>query len=195
MSAFLYNFKQYGFLQINNIDENISIFIDNNEKESDFNFKLRKGEHNIILSKEGYWPWAKDINIIKKENIEITPFFVPQNSSGVLIGENDSEYYKLLSLFNKNLISTEVFEKITNSVIKTQIKAIDFYKDRTDVVLVAVNEGVYALEINEQNINQIDNSINQNLQPIYKGNDPLFVKNDNNSLYILDNNNLMMVNY
>jgi len=104
-----------------------------------------------------------------------------------LIEKADPEYWKILALFKKDLISQEAFNKISTIEIKSQIKAIDFYKNREDVILMALAEGVYALGI--------DYKTEQNLQPIYKGKNPLFVKKDDNSIYILDNNNLMEVSY
>lgn len=188
-----YRHNQYGDLQINSLDDNLSIFIDNkkiaSKQDIDLSFKLKNGEHNIVISKENFWPWIKNIEIKRKTLNEINPFFIPQNTSGFLIGESDLEYANILSRFEKNLISAEALNKITNAnlELKSKIKAIDFYKNRKDVVLVALPDGIYALETESKNI--------QNFQPIYKGQNPLFVKKDDSVIYILDNNNLMLVNY
>ena len=193
MIGLFYRQNQYGNLQINTLDENLSIFIDNKKEKSEQdinpNFKLKSGEHSIIISKDNFWPWIKNIEIERKKAVEINPFFVPQNTRGLLIGEIDSEYASIMSQFEKNLILTEAFDKIINdnSELKSKITAIDFYKNRKDVVLIAMPDGIYALEIENENI--------QNLQPIYKGKNPVFAKKDNNSIYILDNGNLMLVNY
>ncbi|MFH1402390.1 MAG: PEGA domain-containing protein [Patescibacteria group bacterium] len=188
-----YNNNQYGFLQISSLDENIAIFIDNkkaiSERDINPNFKLKNGEHTIIVSKENFWPWTQTIKIKRKETVATTPFFVPQNTSGVLIGASDPEYANILSLFQKNIISQKAFEKIAdkNLELKSKIKALDFYKNRIDVIIVAVATEVFALEIEGEDV--------QNLQPVYTGKNPVFVKKDNNSIYILDDNNLMLVNY
>ncbi len=193
MIGLFYRQNQYGNLQINTLDENLSIFVDNKKEKSkqdiNPNFKLKSGEHSIIISKDNFWPWIKNIEIERKKAVEINPFFVPQNTRGLLIGEIDSEYASIMSQFEKNLILTEAFDKIINdnSELKSKITAIDFYKNRKDVVLIAMPDGIYALEIETENI--------QNLQPIYKGKNPVFAKKDNNSIYILDNGNLMLVNY
>ena len=89
--------------------------------------------------------------------------------------------------FRKNLISTEALETISTIEIKKQITAIDFYKNRDDVILMALDDGIYALGV--------DYETEQNLQPIYKGKNPTFIKKDDNNIYILDNNNLMEVSY
>ncbi len=186
-----YNKNQKGFLQINSLDQTLTIYIDNVETNSknDINpeFKIKKGPHTVIIHKEGHWPWTKEIIITEQEITKINPFFIPQNTSGFLIEKADPEYWKILALFKKDLISQEAFNKISTIEIKSQIKAIDFYKNREDVILMALAEGVYALGI--------DYKTEQNLQPIYKGKNPLFVKKDDNSIYILDNNNLMEVSY
>jgi len=191
MFWFSYNENQKGLLQINSLDQTLVFYIDNTKEESknDINpeFKIKKGDHTIIVYKEGSWPWTKEIKITEQKTTQINPFFIPQNTSGFIIEKADSDYWKILARFEQNLISNEAYNKIPNLEIKNQITAIDFYKNRKDVILMALAEGIYALGI--------DYEIEQNLQPIYKGTNPLFIKKDNNSIYILDNNNLMEVAY
>lgn len=186
-----YDKNKSGFLQIESLDETIIVYIDNIKKESknDVNpeFKLKTGNHNLIVYKDSHWPWSKEIEVLSQEKIIINPFFIPQNTSGFLIDKKDPEYWKIINDFKKNLILEEALDKISTIEIKNQIKAIDFYKNREDVILMALAEGIYALGI--------DYETEQNLQPIYKGKAPLFVKKDDNSIYILDDDNLMEVSY
>ncbi len=188
-----YRNDQYGTLQIESLDENLIIFIDNQRKtaKQDINpqFELKSGEHTVVISKDRFWPWIKEIEIKKEKSTKIQPFFIPQNTSGLLIGKEDSEYTQITSLFQKNLISDEAYSDISdvNQTLKTSITAIDFYKNRKDVVIISSGDGIYALEIGSENI--------QNFQPIYKGINPIFVKKDSSSIYVLDNDNLMIVNY
>jgi len=186
------NNNQYGTLLIKTSESDLSIFVDNQEiiplQKTNPVFKLKKGEHSVIISKIGHWPWAKNIEIIRKEEVGLKPFFVPQNTSGFLIGESDIEYASILTLFQENLILPEVFGQLTaNANLKSKITALDFYKDRADVVIFSAENGVFVLEMEEDNI--------QNLQPLYSGNNPVFVKKDNDAIYILDGNNLLLVNY
>jgi len=189
----LYRNNHYGTLQIRSLDENLAIFIDDQRKEArqDINpqFELENGKHTVVISKNNYWPWMKEIEIIKDNDVVIQPFFIPQNTSGFLIGKEDPEYPQIMSFFQNNLISTSTLASIPkeNSLLKETAVALDFYKDRQDVVIIASGDGIYGLEIDSKNI--------QNFQPIYKGIRPLFVKKDNSSLYVLDNDNLMLVNY
>ena len=188
-----YRNSQYGTLQIKSLDKNLMVFVDNQRKtdQQDVNpkFNLKNGSHTIVVAKEKFWPWTKEIQIERQKNLIIQPFFVPQNTSGLLISKEDSEYSYIISLFQKDLISNTVMKRIIglSAELKTSITAIDFYKNRQDVVIISSGEGVYVLEIDSKNI--------QNFQPIYKGRSPLFVKKDDSSIYILDNNNLILANY
>ena len=198
ISLFLfYSEKTKGYFKINSSqNETINIFVDNKDLGiSEINkagkiIKTKEGTHSVILSRKGYWPWATKINIIKQQTLDIFPFFVPQNSSGFIIKNGDPEYNKILSMFrNKTHINWEI-NKNTPQIIKNfkeEIRASDFYKNRNDVIIVAVQNGIYALEINSDSI--------PNFQPIYKGTKPTFVKKDNNTLYIKDGDVLMEVNY
>lgn len=196
-SIFLfYRENNKGTLQINTIGENINIFIDNEDrglfditKESKI-IKISQGKHSIILSKENYWPWTTELDIKRKQILEIKPFFVPQNTSGFIIPETDPEYYDILSLFNTKTHIDWEKNKNTPEIIlnfEEEIRSSDFYKNRDDVIIVAVLNGVFALEINSDST--------PNFQPIYKGQQPTFVKKDDKILYIKDINLLMEVAY
>ncbi|MBU2109891.1 DUF3324 domain-containing protein [Patescibacteria group bacterium] len=66
------------------------------------------------------------------------------------------------------------------------VRSADFLPGRRDVIIVAVQNGVFAIEI--------DDSGGRMLQPIYKGKEPIFTiyKNDS-SIYILDEKTLMEI--
>ena len=192
-----YSENNKGVLKINTIGESVTIFIDEIDKgisdikEEGKKIKLSKGNHSIILSKKGFWPWVSEIDIAKKQLAEIYPFFVPQNTSGYIIPPEDPEYEKILSLFytNKTHIEWEKNENTPEIVrnFESEIRASDFYKDRQDVIIIAVENGIYALETNS--------STTPNFQPIYKGIEPTFIKKDNNSIYVKDGDMLMEVAY
>lgn len=78
--------------------------------------------------------------------------------------------------FNEKI--TTVFES------QEQIKSLDFYRSRRDLVILAVKNSVFVLEI--------DGRSTRNFQPIYKGNNPYFARIDS-AIYILDNGNLLEV--
>ena len=58
------------------------------------------------------------------------------------------------------------------------IRNADFYKGRSDVIVVSFGNGVFAIEI--------DNKNHQNFQPIYEGNSPQFLLENENAIYVLD---------
>lgn len=62
-------------------------------------------------------------------------------------------------------------------VARSSIKHISFFPKRDDIVLLAIENGVFALEI--------DGRGTRNFQPVYKGVDPTFIRIENN-IYILD---------
>jgi hypothetical protein len=73
--------------------------------------------------------------------------------------------------------------EIVAFVSETQLRSIGFYKDRNDVALVAVSNGIYAVELDEDAF--------KNFQPLYKGKSPLFAVDKEGRLYILDEGTLM----
>lgn len=71
---------------------------------------------------------------------------------------------------------------------KDPIHSVDFYADRTDVIVFASDSGVYALEVIEDAANN-----KANFLPIYTGTKPIFLKTDPSFLYVLDGENLLQV--
>ena len=62
------------------------------------------------------------------------------------------------------------------------VKSLSFYPGREDVVLIAISNGIFAIEIDARK--------NQNFQPVYKGIDPYFIIDDG-TIYIKDNDTLL----
>lgn len=69
---------------------------------------------------------------------------------------------------------------------KFPIINIDFFPGRRDVIIAALSNGIYALELDRRG--------GQNLQPIYKGKNPDFAAfPGQKKVYILDDGNLISV--
>ena len=69
---------------------------------------------------------------------------------------------------------------------KTLIRNAAFYPNRNDVVIVAVQNGIFALEI--------DGRGGRSLQPLYKGKNPTFTTYEKESaVYILDEDTLIKI--
>lgn len=208
-----FSIGKIGQLNINLPIENTSIIIDkkikiNSEKNIE-TISLSPNTHEIIISKEGYYPWVKKIKIPSKESVSIDPFFVNQNASGEMITVVDSDYWKIKRDIQTSVLPTKENPLISqdkeiqiwienNAVISktkdsfhtviepdTIIKNISFYKNRDDVIIFSTYNGVYAIETDTENT--------QNFMPIYKGVDPYFATSTENSIYILDKDILMEV--
>jgi hypothetical protein len=96
-----------GTIVISHLDESSIIFLDNQEngrinKPRD-NVSIKRidsGFHSILISRDGYWPWLKEIEINSGETTKLFPFFVPQNTNGFLIEKEDVEYDELINQLN-----------------------------------------------------------------------------------------------
>lgn len=184
--VYFYIEKNSGLLTINTNDA-VDVYIDQKKKSyihpsnSGISYKISSGEHNVIINKAGYWPWNKNVSISNTEISSVYPFFVPKDTSGYVITKEDPEYNDIMTKFDSSNTHIENLKFIY------PINSSDFYKDRVDVAVVAVENGIYALEITDDP--------NPNFQPIYKGSNPEFVKKDDDFLYVKDGNSLMIINY
>lgn len=157
-------------------------------KEAPDNLHLSEqtGKHNVIVSKESYWPWTQDIEIKKNETTELHPFVIPQKvatdrvvrllmSNGVT--SIDPEYAKIAVLF-QNLTTNEEINPLVEAAHIQNVSYADYAPGRTDVLLVATNDGIYAVGV--------EKGEHPNFQPVYKGVHPSFAKAQDGILYIKD---------
>ena len=210
-----FTLTKVGVLQMTIPLKDTSIFIDvskkitTTEENEIVKIKLYPETHEIIVSRDLYYPWKKKFVMQSGKSIAISPIFVSSNPAGFIIGNENPEYFKIRNLISKNVLPTKNIPLISKdfdttvwvedntlkakvgeneiSVIKPvkPIRNIDFYKDRTDTFIFSSDMGVYIIDIGEEG--------NQNFMPVYKGVKPSFVKNDMNSIYVEDGNNLMQV--
>jgi hypothetical protein len=69
---------------------------------------------------------------------------------------------------------------------RSPVRNVNFYPKRKDAVIIAVQNGIYALEI--------DGRGGRNIQPIYKGKEPTFTTYKNeSSIYILEEDKLIEI--
>jgi hypothetical protein len=187
-------------------DKNKIITSSENEK---IEISLSPRKHTVIISREGYYPWKKDVVMQSEGKIIFNPVFVSSNPSGSVIEKTDPEFWKIRNQIITDKLPTKDTPKISkdgsaklwvedNAVIvsiasttKTVIQpdpAIEnvyFYKDRNDVIILSVSNGVYAMEVDKENT--------QNFLPIYKGISPSSIEGNQNYIYVLDNDILMKV--
>lgn len=190
---------------------------------------LSAGKHTLLVGRDGYWPWQKTVRIPSKGVVEAYPFNVPQNTSGVVITDNDPEYWKFVSAIRAEAVPTAEAKRISTDksvaawvdeggihaawllganrtpyffcpegectdVLNVYhpkddavIRSLDFYPGRADVLIIAMDNGVYALDI--------DKTGTQNFQPIYKGSAPSFILSDSGALLIEDGGHLFEVSF
>lgn len=201
-----------GTLNINLTEKDATIIIDKktkvNAEKNVETFSLSPQTHDIIISKEGYFPWTKKIKIKSNDTVSLTPFFISQNASGQIITVNDPEYWKIKDKIekyvlpdSKNPLQTpngDIIWVENNAILMkssgqihtviepdTVIKNISLYKNRGDVIIFSTYNAIYAIETSTEGT--------QNFMPIYKGTEPRFILGEGNSLYVLDKDLLMQV--
>lgn len=92
--------------------ERSQILIDNEvrgvTKKADetLTFRLAPGEHEIIISRDGHWPWFKNINVVKNESLAFTSFTVPTDSNPGVVPEGQGEYTRIATAFRTLKVPT-----------------------------------------------------------------------------------------
>ncbi len=235
------NFKirKTGGLYISSPFSGSKIFVDNKE-ESETSFltgglfmqNLTPGNYKVLVAKDKFWPWAKELEVKEGLVTEARAFLIVKDPEGEVIlndiskkGKDFSSSYNdilgrlLLPELNPFVkINANKDEKIfvgdsdtvwiewllkdsplpyyfcNNQKCETPllvldstspIRKVDFYPNRKDVLVIAVQNAIYAIEV--------DGRGGRILQPIYKGKSPIF-EIENNSIYILDEKTFIKMN-
>lgn len=181
--------------------------------------RLSPGTHNVLVSANGTWPWAKDIVLHKNEEVTYPVFTFPREPQYEKVTTQDPEYQEALALFSSPSTSAlSVTENIAVRTSGTKVLAVwrgedtpsrafcEAYEECQD--RITVYEGVEEIEnavflygredlvIFDKGTGvyaiELDKSGNvQNFQPIYSGTDPLIRTSiDQSILYILDEGTL-----
>ncbi len=116
--------------------------------------------------------------------LSVTDITDKRNKIRIRIGEDKREVLaewiveEPLPYFFESRGETSVFKP------KTDVRGIGFYPGRRDIILVAVENGIFALELDGRGM--------RNFQPVYKGKNPVFAVLEN-LIYILDDGRLFEV--
>lgn len=208
------------------------IFI-NNELKKETNIlqsglflqNLKPGKYSVLIAKEGYWPWLKELEVKEQFVTEARALILPKETKGEVI--KSSEHQEIVSLINEikalSATTTEIIRLANHNRQKlwwlpeenkvwvewidsassrpyylnedknlildsiSPVRNADFFPGRRDVIIIAVQNGVFALEI--------DGKGGRILQPIYKGKEPFFtIYKNESSIYILDEKTLIKIN-
>ncbi len=258
-----------GGIYIYSPEAGADIYVDDKKKKTTNIFQkelflqdLTPGIYVVYITKEGFWPWAKEVEVEERKVTTTIAFLVPKEPKGEVISrtlaadptqatttpatkerlnpehtdivnlfrEHEAEKKRIFALAAKTAAATSTTENIPEIFLATRgrvglwqdgtrvtatwqkevdslpnyfcrdkvcektvvvfnsvapIKDVDFYPGREDAVLIAVQNGIYVIEIDARKY--------QNFQPVYKGVDPYFVLSGN-TLYIKDNNNFFKIN-
>lgn len=186
----------------------VSVYLDDKEQKVTskpgeiVSFSLPSGVHTILLTKEGYWPWQKQIKIEKGATLSFNAFLSPKSVNGSFITGDDPEYGALISLVSSakiprsgnpivspdDLMSAWIEgnelkalsrggEAVSVLPDAASIRSLAFYPGRSDVLLVASGPLVKAIEIDLRG--------GQNTYEIYKGSAPSFALISGN-LFLVD---------
>ncbi len=194
---------------------NTHVFINNKDRlttkkaNEDVRIPLSPGTYEIVLGRDGYYPWKKDVVVQAGMTTTLTPIVVSQTTSGEIITTKDPGHYTLLREITaqplpskeKPLSSADNTTRIwvegknvmaeTDAGIKTvfsgieNVKMVAFYKNRPDVIMLAHATGIYVIDR--------DTGTFQNFIPLYIGQDPLFMIENEDSMYVKDKNILLRV--
>jgi len=98
-----------GAVVLNGVSAKERIFVDNVAQESQRTtggrlIYVTPGQRDVLISKEGYWPWLKQVSVEKGQAVQLSPFFFRQQPVLEELQQDDPEYDALVALTEKKPI-------------------------------------------------------------------------------------------
>lgn len=208
-------------------------------QNSVFTQNLKAKNYSVLVAKDGYSPWRKELEVKPQYVTEARAFLLPEDyseSATILMRDNltplgVSDYDDVLQILKHDKRFGEVIASTTPPSIERfalhdklrlwrysgenkiriewldketpkpyyleeskqlvldspqEIRSMDFYPRRSDVIIVARENGIFAIEIDERG--------GRNIQTIYKGKNPIFTTYGTGAeIYVLDEDILMKI--
>ena len=95
-----------GTIEITVEEPNTKIYIDNIEEyetksvnETYTASSVSAQNHSVAISKKGYWPWLKNVDVAKDETVKLRPFSLSQTPMAKEIDTTDPAYTKVRTDF------------------------------------------------------------------------------------------------
>ncbi len=158
--------------------------------------RVKSGKHTLIATKNAYWPWVKEFQILQGETLNITPLIIPKEASATIVEsvpehlnfyttsvENDSIniWSDGQAIYVRESSSTEPIVIFSADYI---VRALALYPNRSDTLLVAAGDMVFALDIDQQ--------LPRNFLPIYTSTAPTFAIDERNgNIFIKDSDSIL----
>lgn len=97
------------------------VFINNKRRQTTtianetFTLEIGPGSYEVMVAKDGYWPWKKRLTLTGGETTKVAAFTLPMTTKGYIINKAAEEYATLNDLFDTQELPTLSNKKISNS--------------------------------------------------------------------------------
>lgn len=91
--------------------------ITSTEENQTFIIPLSVKTHDVIIGREGYFPWMAQATIESGKKTILHPIFVTQNTTGQIVTQKDPQYWKLRTQVANTKLPTEENPKKLNGVL------------------------------------------------------------------------------
>lgn len=108
------------------LDEKI-VGTSNTNKQTITIKRVTPGDHSIVVSLRGYYPWAKNVSIKSNETLQLKSFSIPKNtdSSSIITNFTDKQLYEINNLLKTANLNKKIsFSGEGNVEIKKDVNKI-----------------------------------------------------------------------
>ncbi len=160
--------------------------------------KIARGEHTLIATKSGHWPWLRTLEVTAGQKVQVTPLLIPQELAGKVVDSAPDTtplpsrtapitQQQIIIWADGNAIYSQLGAQQKPVAVFTSeypVRSLALYPGRTDTLLVAAGDLIFALDIEAGDT--------RNFLPMYKSTAPEFaIDAERGTIFIKDGNQIL----
>lgn len=160
--------------------------------------RIKPGQHTLIATKNAHWPWVKGLETQAGESINLIPLFIPQEIIGKIVedapatlnfantriqGLASNIWASGAAIYIQDDAATQPVAVFTADY---PVRALALYPSRTDTLLVAAGDLIFALDIAQTE--------QRNFLPVYKSAQPTFaIDKESGTIFVKDGEQILQL--
>lgn len=160
--------------------------------------RVARGKRILIATRGGHWPWVRNIDVQAGETAYITPLLIPQEAAAKIVesapdatplpGRTTPIILQETALWaDGNAIYSQLGVQQKPVAVFTAdypVRSLALYPNRTDTLLVAAGDMIFALDIEEGEA--------RNFLPVYKSKQPSFaIDEESGTIFVKDDGKIL----
>lgn len=116
--VYFFFFRPTSTITLINLMPDVEVYVDNvksNVTSENPDFRVRKGDRSVIVAKEGYYPWFKELHVTPHEDIILEPFLFSRSLRAETVPATSTDAVSIRQSIVTSTLPTEENMKVSES--------------------------------------------------------------------------------